>query len=142
MDIPAASAFLDSGDQLMREWELEFARLNEEVRNLGIWARNLEDLVQARDRLVHELQGELEDRNLWALRLEREVAARDEALRQLQEEFEGRTRWARELAGEVASRDERLGRTQAELDRVADHLAHIRHALPYRILCRLGILPK
>ena len=159
-DLAAASAFLDSGDFLALEWEREFARLNDEVERLGAWSRGLENQVRVRDRMIRELQetlrmemarrdeairrlqAEVEEHNRWALRLEGDVEARDQALHRLQEEFDGRTRWALELTAEVAARDGRLRHTQDELDRVAGHLARIRRARMYRILCRLGIVPR
>jgi len=146
---PDASAFLDVGDGLLREWDAEITRLN----------REMQEAIEQRDQTIRDLQGEVRSRTGWAQKLEaeiaaresdiqrlqadmeREVRARDVTIRQLQSEFEDRTRWAMDLAGEVAARDERLRGTNEELERVAAHLAEIRHARLYRILCRLGMLP-
>jgi chromosome segregation ATPase len=92
----------------------------------------LEKQVGERDKTIRALQGEMA----------REIAARDASLVRLREEFEDRSRWAAALHQDVADRDERLSHTNDELERVGNHLARIRHHLLYRILCRLGILPK
>jgi hypothetical protein len=67
----------------------------------------------------------------------------------LRMEFEDRSRWALSLQDDVAERDKRLreamdllDRTDAELKQVEAHLSRIRHAFLYRVLCRLGVLPK
>jgi O-antigen biosynthesis protein len=142
-------------------------QLQEEIGARTLWTEKLTAEVDARDEAVRQLQEEISARTGWAEKLEREVEARDETVRSLQSdmereifardevvkglqaEFDERTRWAQALAGEVSARDDTLQRTneslqhtQEELDRVSAHLARIRHALPYRILCRLGILPK
>jgi uncharacterized coiled-coil protein SlyX len=84
------------------------------------------------------------------------LGERDSCIRQQQQdyerlrvEFDDRGRWAKNLESRVADRDavlrqtnEALDRTDAELRRVADHLSRIRHRLLYRILSRLGLLPK
>jgi SAM-dependent methyltransferase len=180
--LPAASAFLDVGDGLLREGEQRLAAVEKErqeaveIRDQTIreLQREMAAEIAARDDLVRQLQEEVEGRTRWVQELESEIHARDETVRGLQEvharwareheavvnglqaevhsrdevirhlqrEFEDRTRWAQDLAGEVAARDDRLRRTNQELDRVAAHLAEIRHARLYRILCRLGMLPR
>lgn len=156
----AVCAYFDTGDLLFGEWSRELARINAEVEKLGLWSLELQDLLSlrdqtivslqaamqreivARDEVVRGLQAELEGRTRWAEMQVDEIRERDSALQRQQGEFDERTRWAMALAGDVAARDERLKRTNEELDRVAAHLARIRHARLYRILCRLGILPK
>ena len=144
---------LEKRDQTIRDLQSEMAaeiaarddlvrRLQEEVEGRDRWVQELESEIHARDEAVRELQVEIGSRTRWAQKLGDEIAARDEAIRQLQHEFEDRTRWAQDLAGEVAARDDRLRRTNEELDRVAAHLTEIRHARLYRILCRLGMLPR
>jgi O-antigen biosynthesis protein len=180
--LPAASAFLDVGDGLLREGEQRLAAVEKErqeaveIRDQTIreLQRQMAAEIAARDDLVRQLQEDVEGRTRWVQELESgihardetvrglqevharwareheevvnglqaEVHSRDEAIRQLQHEFEDRARWAQDLAGEVAARDDRLRRTNEELDRVAAHLAEIRHARLYRILCRLGMLPR
>jgi SAM-dependent methyltransferase len=148
--VPGASACLDTGDALFREWVQELDRLNTwcqdtlAIRDQAIRGlqKDMEREIPARDEIIRQLQGEVEDRTRWAEKLGSEINNRDQAVARLQSEFEERTRWALELEGEVAARDDRLKRTNEELDRVSAHLAQIRHALLYRILCRLGVLPK
>jgi hypothetical protein len=67
--------------------------------------------------------------------LKREIGSRDEALRTLQGEFEKRSNWAFELKRDVAARDERLKRAHDELN-------GIHQAFFYRVLRRLGLVPK
>jgi SAM-dependent methyltransferase len=140
-------------DQTIRNLQSEMAaeiaarddlvrRLQEEVEGRTRWVQELESAIHARDEAVRGLQLEMEGCTRWAQKLGDEIAARDEAIRRLQHEFEDRTRWAQDLAGEVAARDDRLRRTNEELDRVAAHLTEIRHARLYRILCRMGMLPR
>jgi len=157
---PHASAYLDLSDGLLEEWAqkvdgalAEIFRLNEEIRKFGEWCRSLErqlaekdatlakvlDEVAARDQTIRQLQDEMRD----------QILQRDQLLRSLQAEFEERSRWAEALNEEVRARDERLKRSNQELDRVnqelravGERLARIRHAFLYRVLCRMGILPK
>lgn len=110
--------------------------------------------------MIQALQQEmLREREQLLLEIERRdgiIGERDAYIRQQQEEYErlriefdGRGRWANDLEARVAERDallrrtnETLDRTDAELHRVADQLARIRHYLLYRILCRVGLLPR
>ena len=144
---------LEKRDQMIRDLQNQMAaeiaarddlvlRLQADVEGRTRWVQELESEIHARDKALQELQVEMDSRTRWAQKLTNEIAARDEAIRQLQGEFEVRTRWALDLAGEVAARDDRLRGTNEELDRVAAHLAEIRHARLYRILCRLGMLPE
>jgi SAM-dependent methyltransferase len=161
---PIASAYLDIADSLFMEtrdqWgktNAEIARLNEEIHRLGRWASEMQEKlaekeaalrqavtaretdVAARDQAIRELQDELR----------RELELRDRALAELHREFDERSSWALQLRQDVEARDqalrsaiEKLDATDAELRRVGDHLATIRHAFLYRVLCRLGVLPK
>jgi 16S rRNA G966 N2-methylase RsmD len=163
--LPAASAFLDVGDGLLREAAQRLEAAGAEITRLN---REMLEAIERRDQTIRDLQSEMtaeitaRDQTIRNLQsemaaeiaardevvkrlqadIEREIRARDEVIRQLQQEFEDRARWAQDLAGEVAARDDRLRQTNEELDRVAAHLAEIRHARLYRILCRLGMLPR
>ena len=119
-------------EDLLEQWREEFAKLNREIEALGLRGRNLQSEVELRDETIRRLQEEMT----------KEIANRDDSLRRLQAEFEERTQWAKQLGEEVKDRDARLYHTQGELDKAAEHLARIRHAFLYRVLCRLGILPK
>jgi O-antigen biosynthesis protein len=176
------SAYLDLSDAWFGEYAAEIERLNEEIRELGRWGRDLEgqiaqkdetlkrvleeveardrdiDRLQAlmneevsvRDQTIRRLQTEIEtevgrrDQAIAGLQSEiaAEVGSRDRTIQSLQEEFETRTKWALSLLEDVRVRDERLVQTNTALSAAAEHLARIRHAFLYRILCRLGILPK
>ncbi len=147
--LPAASAYLDTGDGFLREWEqrlqaagVELARLNNEIEQLGAWSRKLQDNLAARDQAILELQEEsarlrkeLDERARWALTLQAELAARDADLAALRKEFDERGRWAQQLDQEVAARDATIKSTQ-------EHLARIKDRRAYRILRRLGLLPE
>ena len=153
MPLPAHSAYLDAADALLAEWAeaearslREIEKLNREVRALGAWGSELENTVRERDRTIEALREEMA----------REVEARDRTIEGQRQELaerertiEERTAWARSLEREIEERDRRIvqandeiDRVNAELRRVAEHLARIRHALLYRVLCRLGILPQ
>lgn len=162
--VPELSAYLDTSDALQQEWQNETARLNAEIEALGRWGHGLEeqvkeigstlrrvlDEVEQRDQTIRGLQHEKEtemaerDQTIRSLQheMETEITRRDETLRRLDQEFEERTRWALNLQEDVKSRDSRLGEANAEIRRLGDELARIRHAFVYRILCRLGILPR
>jgi SAM-dependent methyltransferase len=141
--VPAHSAYLDASDGLIREIREESAqeidKLNEEIRTLGQWAKNLEGVVEERDQTLRDMQEEMKS----------QVNLRDQAIRNLQQE----------MLLEIAERDQRISRLvdllhqkekefddrgkwalslQAEVER----LARIRKVLLYRILSRLGLLPK
>ncbi len=140
------SCFLDASDSLIQEWSAESTRLNAEISSLGRWGRELEDEVAARDGRLRCVLDEVEARDdtIRSMQAEmaREIQKRDTGLTRLREEFEERSEWAHTLQERVENRDQILGGTQRELDRTADHLARIRHFWLYRVLCRLGILPK
>jgi SAM-dependent methyltransferase len=154
--IPAGSAYLDTGDGFLREWEqrlqaagIELERLNQEIEQLGAWSRELQDKLAARDQAILEFQEELarlrkelDERGRWALTLQAEIAARDASLEQVNEEhsllrkeFDERGRWAHQLDQEIAARDARIKSAQ-------EHLAQIEGRRMYRILRRLGLLPE
>ncbi len=137
--VPPGSAYLDPTDGLFAEVKDEISRLNGEIEKLGSWCHDLEREVALRDETVRELQDHL---RALEERLTQEVGQRDRTIRDLQQEFEDRTRWALSLVEDVKTRDRQLEHANSELRRVGDHLARIRHALLYRTLCRLGILPE
>ncbi len=154
MDGPPNSAYFDLADSLFRESTAEFERLNQEIRRLGEWAQELDELVtdkdqsirklqenmtlelNSRDETVRGLQAELRsevgrrDRLIKDLqeKLNAEVSQRDEEIRRLSEDFEERTKWALSLEENVRSREENLQR--------------IREALLYRLFRRLRLLPE
>jgi SAM-dependent methyltransferase len=165
------SAYVDPTDSLMEQWSgrlsaasVEIERLNEEIRILGGWGKELESRIAERDRTITDTRQRMEeeittrDQTIRGLQdemtaevgkreqviegLQSEVCGRDRTIRTLQEEFEVRTKWALSLKEDVRARDACLVETNAALSAAAEHLARIRHALLYRILCRLGILPK
>ena len=161
--VPADSVYLDVTDALMQEWErrlqdstVEIGRLNDEIQKLGNWGKDLEDTikqreneVQARDRTIvslqeHQVALSEEIKRVGAILEERDgyIRHRHEEYEGLKADFDDRGRWAKDLESQLADRDELLNQTNIELERVADRLARIRHHLLYRILCRLGLLPK
>ncbi len=148
--VPAASAFLDTGDGYLREWErrlraagAELERLNREVEERSAWGRELNATLAARDQVIVALQGEMEqeiqarDQEIVDLQeeMKREFAARDAIIAQLRQEFDERGRWARHLDAEIAARDERIRSAQ-------NHLAEIQGRRAYRVLRRMGLLPE
>ena len=143
---PRVSCFLDTSDSLIQEWAAESTRLNAEISSLGRWGRELEGEVAARDGRLRSVLDEIEARDdtIRSMQAEmvQEIQKRDRSLALLREEFEERSEWAHTLQERVENRDQILAGTQRELDRTADHLARIRHFWLYRVLCRLGILPK
>lgn len=125
------------------------AKLRVEFEERGRWAQRLvEEIarrdadIARRDEEMAKLREEFDERAQWAKRLDAEVAQRDEALAKLQHEFQERSHWASVLQAEVAESDKRYGQTMVELRRVSEHLARIQDSFLYRILRRLGILPK
>ncbi len=148
VSLPASpdSVCLDLSNQLIREWHQrlsdtlgEVEKLNDEIRRLGHWAQSLGEEIAGRDAIIRGLQEELRS----------EVSRRDAEILRLGKEHDAQGQWARSLENDVRERDRRIDAAIAELDRVnaelrsvGEHLRTIRHALPYRVLCRLGILPK
>ncbi len=143
---PLGSAYLDLADTLLLEWKQEIGRLNDEIRALGVWGRDLESTLKQRDQTLKTVLDEVEarDRTIAALQQQmlQEIEQRDGVIRQVQSAFDERAIWAKSLEERVADRDALLKQTNDELQRAADHLARIRHHLFYRILCRLGLLPR
>jgi len=160
MPLPAHSAYLDAADALLAEWAeaearslQEIEKLNGEVRALGSWGSQLENTVRERDRTIEalreEMAREVEARDRTIESLQGEMVLRDRTIEGQQQELAERAAWARSLEREIEERDRRIVQANAEIDRVnaelrrvAEHLARIRHALLYRVLCRLGILPQ
>jgi len=154
--IPSASAYIDLSDGYLDEWSQrlalansEIARVNGVIDELGRWAKAQDQTLTQRDATIRHLQDEIDRRQQRICRMQEEIATRDEALLNLRGEFDDRSRWALSLEHDVAERDKRLreaidllDRTDAELKQVEAHLARIRRAFFYRVLCRLGVLPK
>ncbi len=143
---PLSSAYLDLTDSLLLEWEQklydsiqEIERMNDEIRKLGRWGRELEETVEQRDRTLRTLLDEI---GALQRQMADEIARRDDHIRQLQLEFDSRGLWAKSLEERVADRDSLLKQANDDLRRVEQNLARIRHHLFYRVLCRLGLLPK
>ncbi len=154
--MPAASAFLDTGDCLLREWEqrqlaavAELDRLNRELEKLSEWGRELSDTLAIRDQAILALQEEMKseisrrDETIDNLRQEmiREIAARDESLVRVQAEmdslrraFDERGVWAQKLDQDIEARDAKIRRLQSELTQIKDRRL-------YRLLRRLGLFP-
>jgi len=149
----------------------EIFKLNDEIHKLGDWGKSLEDTVRQRDltlrQAIDHYDAEVRTREQTIVALQEQmrqeieqrdqiIGERDGYIRWQQEEYEhlrvdfnDRGLWAKGLEERVANRDallrqtnRTLDKTDAELHRVADQLARIRHHLLYRILCRLGLLPR
>jgi SAM-dependent methyltransferase len=112
--VPSASAFLDTGDTLLVEWEArllaagsEVERLNQEVLNLGSWGRGLEKDLHERDLAIQRIREELA----------REIAAREAILSQLRSELNARAEWARRVEESVRERDRTIEALQEEMAR-------------------------
>jgi len=138
--IPAASAYLDTGDGLLCEWEqrlqaagVELKRLNLEVEKMGSWCRRLKEELEIRDGSIRELQAEVENLSQWGRELQdtlaardrtiqelqdtmqREVSLRDQELVQLRSELAERALWVQGLEEELEKRDHALVQLQSEL---------------------------
>jgi O-antigen biosynthesis protein len=123
--IPARSAYLDPADGI-------FLEMKEEIRRLGEWGKSLEEVIGERDRSIQNLQGTLaqqmdqRDRTIRSLQEEMERRIKDllNLLHQKEKEFDNRGKWALSLQAEV----ERLGK--------------VRQSLIYRVMSRIGLMPK
>jgi O-antigen biosynthesis protein len=112
--IPAASAYLDTGDGLLLEWEqrlqaagVELKRLNFEVDKMGLWSRKLEEELEARDGSIRALQAEVETLSQWGRELQDTLAARDGTIADLQDTMQR----------EVSSRDQAIQEIQDTMQR-------------------------
>jgi SAM-dependent methyltransferase len=144
--IPAASAYLDTGDGLLREWESrlqaagsELERLNLEVEKMGSWCHKLKEELEFRDRSILKLQEEVEDLSRWGRQLKETIAARDRTVQELQEtmnrevllrdqelvqlqsELAERGLWAQELVKQLAERDQVVQELQETMQREVLH---------------------
>ncbi len=147
----------DNFNQMKLLMEKELEQREETIRQMQ---EQMADVILQRDEGFKKMREELAARDGTIQRLagdlERETRHRDrviegyqEAYGRLEKEFEERSAWALRLKSDVESRDTRireavelLDRTDAELKSVESHLTRIRHAFLYRILCRLGLLPR
>ena len=155
--VPPHSVYLDSTNGLLREEKHEINRLNEEIRRLGRWTKELEVVVKERDKSLRDLQNvteaelELRDQSIRNLQniSAQEMEQRDLAIRNLQ----------LELHTEVNDRDKRIidllnllhakekefddrGKWALSLQAEVERLSEIRRAWLYRILSHIGLLPK
>jgi SAM-dependent methyltransferase len=161
---------LTEWSQRLQDAAVEIDRLNGEIKRLGVWAKGLEGTIGQRDRALDEAQhrfdAEIEARDQTILKLQedherhadslqeeilyerRQIARQQEEQERLRVEFDERGRWANSLENRVAERDEllrrtneSLDRTDADLRRVTERLARIRHRFLFRVLHRLRLLP-
>ncbi len=165
--IPTASAYLDTSDGFLREWEqrlqaagVELERLNHEIEKLGSWSCELQNKLAARDQSILDLQDEMRreissrdgqlaqlkneyaERSRWALTLQAEIAARDTSLEQLNEEL-ARIRKEFDERGRWAQQlDEEIAARDARIKSAQEDLAQIKGRRMYRMLRRLGLLPE
>jgi SAM-dependent methyltransferase len=135
--------------QTIDRYDAELKMRDQTIVALQEHQEQMRQQIELRDQEIERRGQEIELRD-------RIIGERDEYIRRQQEEYErlrvefdDRGRWARGLEERVADRDallkqtsETLDKTDAELHRVADQLARIRHYLLYRILCRAGLLPR
>ena len=142
-----------SRDQFIQDLQEDHARQADMIRLLQGNFRLLQEDHGRQAESIRLLREEMERERGNLLqeieRLGQIIEERDQSIRQHQKayeqlrlEFDDRGRWAKDLESRVADRDALLGRVQSDLQRVGDHLARIRHHRLYRILCRIGLLPK
>ncbi len=169
------SAYIDPADSLIREWKrreieagTEIERLNQEIRKLGRWGRDLDTRLAEKDESLKRVLEEIGQRDRTILdlqaRMEEELKSRDEMIRCIHMEMESevvkRDQIIRDLqediARETSHRDEEILRLQREFERRTEwamalegevqsrgeHLARIQRTLVYRVLARLRMLPK
>jgi ubiquinone/menaquinone biosynthesis C-methylase UbiE len=137
--VPAHSAYLDLADGLIREGKEEIGRLNEEIERLGRWAHSLENAIREKDQQIRDLQR----------RTEEEVGQRDQAIRNLQkqmgEEVGRRDQQVIELLNSLHRKEKEFderGRWALGLQEEVEALTKIRRMLLYRVLAKIGLLPK
>src|SRR5262245_40114959 len=151
--VPALSSYVDLSDYLFEEWRdreqsllREISTLDSELEKRGVWGTQLAETIRDRDQTLGRILVEMGERDQTIRELQdelrREISKRDQALIELRRDFDERTRWVKEVEAQLHDRDRKLSETMLELDAVAAHLARIRHATLYRVLCRLGLLPK
>jgi SAM-dependent methyltransferase len=84
---------------------------------------------------VQRLEAEFKERSGWALQLDRELAERKEYIGKLQREFEERTQWALSLDQERAVLEQKIKDLESRLGAIT-------HSRGYRLLAKLGLVPK
>jgi SAM-dependent methyltransferase len=152
-EVPALSSYVDLSDYLFEEWRdreqallQEISVLGSELEQRGVWATRLAETIRDRDQTLDRVLAEVGERDQTIRELQAEikrgVSRRDQALTELRRDFDERTRWVQELEAELHDRDRKLAQTMNELNGVAARLALIRHSTLYRVLCRLGLLPR
>jgi len=115
------SAYFDTTNALEMEWEFQLAgsvrevkRLNDEVRRLGQWGKELQGVIELRDRTIGGLQEEMDrtvaerDRTINALQgeMDRTVAECGTAMQALQQD----------MKREVELREQTIAGLQNELE--------------------------
>ena len=137
--VPMHSAYLDAADGLFQEEKLEIGKLNAEINELGAWAKNLQNGIAEKDRTIQDLQG----------RMKEEVEARDQVITNLQSKMQS----------EIAGRDQRIlelldllrlkekefderGLWALSLQEEVERLQAIRRNVLYKVLSRMGLLPR
>jgi len=130
--VPAHSAYLDSTDGLMHEAKQEMDKLNGEIEGLGRWARSLEDVISEKDQMIRDLQG----------RMAKAVEERDQVIRDLQNQMNRRIVDLLDLLHQKEREFDERGQWALSLTAEVEQLKRIHHAFLYRLLSRLGLLPR
>jgi SAM-dependent methyltransferase len=134
--IPAYSAYLDTANGLVheirQEAEQEINKLNDEIKRLGRWGRGLEGIVEEKDQAIRDLQTKTME----------EIHKRDQIIRSLQEEMDRRITDLLNLLHQKEKEFDERGKWALSLQAEVERLVKIRSSSTYRILSRLGLLPK
>jgi O-antigen biosynthesis protein len=141
-----SNGYLEEQEQAFRRTNDELIRLNHSIEELGAWGKALDAVLLDKDAELYKVLEQVGERDVTIGKLQAELRAevgrRDTTISDLQRELESRTLWAKQLDGELTGANRLLDERQNEIDRLGRELARIRHALFYRILCRLGLVPR
>ncbi|GEM_PF-1537636 len=129
-------------DKEINEKNAYIAQLQKEFKERTNWALSLARELAERKEYIGKLQREYEDRTRWALELDDLVRERDRTIATLQKEYEERTRWAVALSEERKNILKRQQELYLSLDLLQQRLHRITSGRVYRLLSRLGVVPK
>ncbi len=127
-------------DQCIRDLQIQLAReVNLRDRAIQDLQNQMTQEVDSRDRAIQDLQSQMTQ----------EVDSRDRAIQNLQQEMrteiDGRDRRIDEILDLLHRKEKEFddrGKWALSLQAEVEHLVHIRQTILYRILSRLGLLPK
>ncbi len=151
------SFYFDTANVERMKEILQWAQhMNVELAERAQWVVQQNAEIEKDRELIQQLQRQLEERTAWAQTLDAKITSCNAQIQSYQLEFEQRTKWALSLESDVVaerSHTEKLNERLQEIEtilhdtrslvsRLETQLITASSTLAYRLLSRIGLLPK